>query len=41
MQAYQTLQGIKYYFGKYKNEKMYFQKLKVFINSKVLTMSTA
>ena len=35
MQAYEPLQAIKYYFKKYKKEKMYFQKLKVFINSKV------
>ena len=35
MQALELLQGIKYYFNEYKKEKMYFQKLKVFMNSKV------
>ena len=35
MQAYEPLQGIQYYFKKYKKEKIFFQKLKVFINSKV------
>ena len=35
MQAYEALQGIQYYFKKFKKEKMYFQKLKVFINNKV------
>ena len=35
MQAYETLQGINYNFEKYKKEKMFFQKFKVFINSKV------
>ena len=35
MQAYEPLQGIQNYFKKFKKEKMYFQKLKVFINSKV------
>ena len=34
MQVYEQLQGIQYYFKKYEKEKMYFQKLKVFINSK-------
>jgi len=35
MQAYELLQGIHYYSKNYKKEKMYFQKLKVFFNSKV------
>ena len=34
MQAYEPLQGIQNYL-KLKKEKLYFQKLKVFINSKV------
>ena len=35
MQAYETLQGINYHFEKYKKEKMYFQKFKVFSKSKI------
>ena len=35
MQAYEPLQGIQNYFKTQKKEKMYFQKLKVFINNKV------
>ena len=35
MQAYKSLQCIKYWSKNYKKEKMYFQKLKVFFNSKV------
>jgi len=35
MQAYEPLQGIQNYFKNKKKEKMYFQNLKVFINSKV------
>ena len=35
MQAYEQLQGIQNYFKNYNKEKIYFQKLKLFINSKV------
>ncbi|GIR04418.1 MAG: hypothetical protein CM15mP15_1570 [Prochlorococcus sp.] len=35
MQAYKPLQGILNYSKNIKKEKIYFQKLKVFINSKV------
>jgi len=35
MQAYKPLQGILHYSKNYKKEKMYFQKLKVFTNSKL------
>ncbi len=41
MQAYELLQGIQYYFKKYKKEKMYFQNLQVFIKSKVKSLLRA